>query len=199
MSATPNCQAENPARCRYHGLDSAVHTQVLKQKMGIAVQSYKGCKNTSEAYVAFAALRDAQNDYYSTDQGLEEIEEILLDETLSENHKHQIKAIHKTALEARISYEKSATARSAFIPSAPRPYKALPPAQQVEESSLDTHNLSIFKQGGKMSSIDYNPDKKLIVFSTPASPDESTLIGRATTIEEATRKATAWYNENFNR
>lgn len=200
MSAPPKCQAGIPASCRYHGFDSVAHTRVLKQKLEIATQIYKAYHGQTEAYKAFATLREAQIEYYSTTQGLEEIEIVLSKTDLTSRQKTEISAVHKTALETRITYEKSITADSAFLPIAPKPYKELPPAQLTgAESENDTYNLSMFRQAGKLSSIDYDPDKGLILFSTLKNAEEATLIGKAENVEEATRKATAWYNRNFNR
>lgn len=200
MRATPKCQAVMPARCRYHGLDSKMHTLVLKQKMDIATHTYKAFKGQPEAYAAYAVLREAQAEYYSTDQGLEEIETILLNSNLTTNENTEITAVHKKALETRITYERSITIDSALLPIAPKPYKELPPAQLTGlETAEDTQNLSMFRHLGKLSSIDYSPDKGMVMFSTVTSAEDATLIGRAKTVEEATRKATAWYNKNFNR
>lgn len=199
MSAHPKCQAELPAYCRYHGFDSIVHTLVLKQKMELATQVYKAYKGQPEAYKSFAALREAQTEYYSTNQGLEEIEIILLQEDLTSNQQLQITAVHKKALETRITYENSLTAESAFLPVAPKPYRELPPAQLTEiENNNNTYNLSAFIQDGKHSTINYEAEEGMVVYSVLNKSKNSTLIGRAKNLEEATRKATVWYNKNFN-
>jgi len=201
MSSTAKCQAAIPSKCRYHGADSLKHTELLKNKMIIATETYKALKNKDEAYMAYSIMREAQKEYYATTDGLLEIENVLNNPLLKSHQRDAIEAIYKTATEQRLSYEKSATAESAFaVPASLKPYLPLP-EPNTNENNLESnlHNISAFSHEGKPVTIDYSIEKELILFSHTTSPEDSILIGRAKTIEEAERKATAWFNRQFNR
>ena len=190
MSATKDCQASIPANCKYHGVSSVPHTRMLKNKLLVATQTYQALKGTPQSYIAYSSLREAQNDYYATNQGMAEIENAISRKDLTEEQYARIDRIHQTAIDTRLAHEHSVTALSAFIPP-PKRYKSLPEA--VEDTNRQAKNISTFSgPSGALMTIDYIEEDKLIIVNS--KDRERIVIGQASSIEEATYKATSWYN-----
>ena len=199
MSALSKCQAAVPAKCRYHGVDSVAHTKVLHQKMLIAIETYKAVRHEPQAYNAYATMRDAQKEYFSTTQGLGEIDDALAKNDISDNLRTQLETIRHSALAERALHEEAIDANSP-ITYAIKPRKELPPSHLSGlEQPGDPINISLFKHNGETLSVNYDSARSIIYVTSKDTPEASEIIGRATNQEEALIKATEWYNRNFNR
>lgn len=187
------CTAKVVALCRYHGANNASYSSLLRSKLAVAQAVYFAAKDTPEIYTAYEILKETQKAYYATNQGLEELEEILEDETLPLKYKHEMEKVLGEANTLRAFHEQNVSLEVAF-PKPPKPYKPLPDGDK--NTSSDSHLLSSFESPTKESvEIIWDESTHLIISKVVSMGSKQ--IGKAETVEEAIRKATKWFNENF--
>lgn len=191
------CQAKEPALCRYHGSGSESYATTLKARLEVAGQAYKAVQHTSRAYASFSILKEAQNSYYATDTGILEIKSILKNNELALPYRTEVEKVYNAALSYRKLYEKNLSIDTIFPPRPPRPYVRLPMGVGLLEN--DTSNISTFidEKNGITFNINWVHDQGHVMLSSSTNRDEDILIGQAQSVDEATRKATEWYNRNY--
>jgi hypothetical protein len=81
---TTTCQAKDKDSCRYHGTRASSHTRMLRDKLRIAREVYKVSSTKNERIEATYYLKDAEIEYYSTDEGRAKLSEHI---TASTNEK----------------------------------------------------------------------------------------------------------------
>jgi hypothetical protein len=192
------CQAKEPSLCRYHGTGSETYAATLKARLEVAGQAYKAAQHTSRAYAAFSLLRESQNSYYSTDKGLSELESMLDTPGISINQKIEAEKVYHSALAYRKVYEKNLNINTIFPPAPPAPYKRLPMGTGLIAEGIT--NISTFPLDKEIiCNINWNSNLENLTLSYKEKNKEDVLIGQAKSLDEATRKATEWYNRNYNR
>lgn len=186
----PACRAEIPAKCRYHGNGSKEYAQMLKNKMLIAADTYGAVKNKLNAFEAYRTLRECQKSYYATDEGLEELHGLLENRKLTGTKREQAFVIYNEATKYRYTYEETLDVNILFMPSPPSTYKELPASNGKE------NNISSFTHESSSYEVTWNKNNTNIVVES--SYDNTTIIGKASSLHEATYKTTQWFNETFN-
>lgn len=185
----PSCRAEVPAKCRYHGNGSKEYAKMLKNKMLIAADTYGAVKNKLNAFEAYHTLRECQKSYYATDEGLEELHSLLENRKLVGAKREQAFVIYNEATKYRYAYEETLDVNILFIPSPPSTYKELPASNGEED------NISIFTHESVSYEVTWNKNKTDIIVNTDS---ETKIIGKASSLHEATYKTTEWFNQSFN-
>lgn len=192
--APANCRASSPANCRYHGNSSSSYTRLLKNKLKVAIDTYSAVKNKKNAFEAYSTLREIQKEYYATDSGIQEIQKLLSDGNLNDSKKEQAELIYAEALQKRYSYEQELDIGSIFPPLSVKQYKELPSGTGDMDNFT---NLSTFNtDDSKTNMINWDKNSGSIFYS--CQKETSVEIGKASSLHEATIKATTWFNEKYN-
>lgn len=182
----PPCRASEPDKCRYHGTMKKQFTELAKTKMLIAQSAYDSLQS-SKKYNAYVTLREAQINYYSTVEGLQELNNKINSAPDSVN-RQLLKTLHRHAFTKHLQEQNNQITQLK-----PALLKPLPP------SNGTANNLSIFKtEETTEHRIDFNYETEEIVYTqrTTTETNQET-IGLAVTLLEATIKATQWYNQNY--
>lgn len=184
MSNLNICKAKNPDTCKYHGKHSGAHAKVLKAKTKIAYETYKALENSPVAYTAYEDYKKAQLSFYATDEGLQELTNILAKGDTTDIE--QFKRLYDKALELRATVE----AEDAVI---------VPPAKiiplPIPKTGAGNNILSTFvNQFNQQVNIRWDSSTSNIELEEGAN--SQCVIGRAENLTEALYKATMWYNKN---
>lgn len=194
-----DCQAKEPSLCRYHGTRSETYAATLKGRLEVAGEAYKAAQHTSRAYAAYSLLRESQNSYYATDKGLSELESILDTPEISANQKNEAEKVYNSALAYRKVYEKNLNINTIFPPTPPTPYKRLPMGSGLTSDGITNISTFSMDKGEMICNINWNSNLENLTLSYKEHFKDDVLIGQAKSLDEATRKATEWYNRNYNR
>jgi hypothetical protein len=187
----PECRAEIPAKCRYHGNGSKEYAKMLKNKMFIAADTYGAVKNKLNAFEAYRTLRECQKAYYATDEGLEELHSLLENRKLKGAKREQAFVIYNEATKYRYAYEETLDINILFIPSPPSAYKELPASNGKKD------NISSFTHESSLYEVTWHEDNADIIVES--NENNITVIGKASSLHEATYKTTQWFNETFDK
>lgn len=175
------CKAVDPETCRYHGLAENKHMQIAKTKMSLAEATYKINKMNNNAYLCYVEMRQAQLNYYSTNEGLRKLEQMLQGSFLENKENYQ--TIYRNAMNLRLKDNSPMLLPPTFGSS----FSELP------ASNGQLNNISEFTKKNVVYLVEFNPPTEEIVLTTNIK-NETEIIGLARTELEAIIKTTQWYN-----
>lgn len=185
MSNLNVCRAKNPDTCKYHGKHSGAHANVLKAKAKIAYETYKALENSPVAYTAYEDYKKAQLSFYATDEGLQELTNILTKGDSADIEQSQ--RLYDKAVELRATVEIEDTG---IVP--PAKIMPLPIPQTGAENNILSTFVNQFNQQVKIWW-----DSSTSNIHLEEGTNSECVIGRAENLTEALYKATMWYNKNI--
>ena len=191
-----HCQAKDPSSCKYHNAQKGVYERMLKNKLLVAKAAYDIAKDTPSRFEAYSSLKQTQEAYYATDSGLKELEYLLEVGTLSSKQNIEVQKLLQKSLIFRVNEETSSQEIvNKILPKPPRKRSSLPSPENAVHISSEHVPLATFLLDNNKSQIDWNSSSGEIVCFPVSNYEKFVIIGKAYSSDEATYKASHWYNE----
>lgn len=204
--STYRCQAKDPASCRYHGSSKHAHVRILRDKLNVARSVYQAAENTSVQFSAYEKMREAEIDYYATDEGSQQLAEAIKASTAG-SYQDMLMDISTRAENVRLQNEKADTNGS--FPWMPSTYRKEPTHVSAKAQKPSNHlnykgqRIHLISEGttpsGKKFDFSWNASTGILSygeFTTEGVEDVSSMksLGRSSSEQEAKSRAAEWYN-----